>query len=74
MDTQKCNCRITQDESGIIKVILCGAHSYGTELLQALKKMVHAFEEIEERFHINLSEGYGEMLNEANAILNKVNE
>lgn len=69
----ECGCVITHTTNGV-SVKLCGAHSYGTEMLPVLRRFMQIFSELEERYGQKLTEAYTDTLQEARAILRKVDD
>ena len=69
----ECGCVIVHTSAGV-SVKLCGAHSYGTDMLPLLRRFLEIFRELEARYGPRLLEGYQDMLHEAHALLRKVED
>ena len=69
----ECGCVIVHTSAGV-SVKLCGAHSYGTDMLPLLRRFLEIFHELEARYGPRLLEGYQDMLHEAHALLRKVED
>ena len=69
----ECGCVIVHTSTGV-SVQLCGAHSYGTEMLPLLRRFLQIFRELESRYGPSLTEAYQATLHEAHAILRKVDD
>ena len=69
----ECGCVIVHTITGV-SVQLCGAHSYGTEMLPLLRQFLQIFRELESRYGPSLTEAYQDTLHEAHTILRKVEE
>lgn len=69
----ECGCVIVHTTTGV-SVQLCGAHSYGTDMLPLLRQLLQIFRELEARYGQSLTEAYHDTLHEAHALLRKVDE
>ena len=69
----ECGCVIVHTTNGV-SVKLCGAHSYGTDMLPLLRRFLEIFRELEARYGQSLLEGYQDTLHEAHALLRKVED
>ena len=70
---EECGCVIVHTTTGV-SVQLCGAHSYGTEMLPLLRQFLQIFRELEARYGQTLTAAYQDTLHEAHALLRKVDE
>jgi len=70
---EQCGCVIQHGKQSV-SVKLCGAHSYGTEMLPSLRRFMLIFSELEARYGPKLTEAYTDTLQEARAILCKVED
>jgi hypothetical protein len=69
----ECGCVIAHTTAGV-SVKLCGAHSYGTDMLLVLRRFLEIFTELEARYGRSLTEAYQDTLHEARAPLCKVED
>jgi hypothetical protein len=69
----ECGCVIAHTTAGV-SVKLCGAHSYGTDMLPLLRRFLEIFTELEARYGRSLTEAYHDTLHEARALLRKVED
>ena len=69
----ECGCVISHLSSGV-SVRLCGAHSYGLEMLPVLRRFLQMFRELETQYGPGLTAPYQDALHEARVLLGKVEE
>jgi hypothetical protein len=69
----ECGCVIGKTTAGV-SVKLCGAHSYGTDMLPLLRRFLEIFRELDARYGQSLTETYQDTLYEAHALLRKVED
>lgn len=69
----ECGCVIIHTSTGV-SVQLCGAHSYGTDMLPLLRRFLQIFGELEARYGPSLTAAYHDTLHEAHALLRKVDD
>lgn len=67
----ECGCVISHLSSGV-SVLLCGAHSYGMEMLPVLRRCLHMFRELETQYGPGLTAPYHDALHEARVLLGQV--
>ena len=69
----ECECVIVHTTAGV-SVKLCGAHSYGTDMLPLLRRFLEIFTELEARYGQSCTEAYQDTLHEAHTLLRKVED
>ncbi len=69
----ECGCVIVQTTAGV-SVKLCGAHSYGADMLPLLRRFLEIFHELEARYGQSCTEAYRDTLHEVHALLRKVED
>jgi hypothetical protein len=69
----ECGCVISHLSSGV-SVSLCGAHSYGMEMLPVLRRFPHMFRELKTQYGPGLTAPYQAALHEARVLLGQVEE
>jgi hypothetical protein len=67
----ECGCVITHLNEGV-RVKLCSAHGYGTEMLPILRRFIDMFRELEVLHGQSLPTAYTDILHEAQALLRKI--
>jgi hypothetical protein len=70
---EQCGC-VIRHKNNSVSVKLCGAHGYGTEMLPVLRRFMQIFSELEEQYRQQLIAAYTDTLQEARAILRKVED
>ncbi len=69
----ECGCVISHTNEGV-RVKLCSAHGYGTEMLPVLRRFLDLFRELEVRHGPSLLAAYTDVFHEAQALLRKVDK
>ena len=69
----ECGCVIIHPTRGV-NVRLCGAHSYGTDMLPMLRRFLQIFRELEAQYGPSLTAAYQDILHEAHVLVRQVEE